>query len=135
MTGLMVMKRVSLLIVVLITPAVVTSAEGSSPLKGPCPVDWRGERLGEALPELAGRLAVPYILDASVDAVALAARVRMSARHLTGEQAFRWPPRNDFLPSGGRPGRNRPTPGGRLMMPAEPRLTTDERTSAGLIPR
>jgi len=72
----------------LLVPILAGSGPGS--LESVCPVDWRGATLGEALAELAPRLEVPYILDVSVDAAALNRRVRMSASHLTGAQAFRW---------------------------------------------
>ncbi len=55
-----------------------------------CPISWRGIPLRQALAELADRLGVRYILDASIPATALDEPVRMSASHLTGQQAFRW---------------------------------------------
>jgi hypothetical protein len=55
-----------------------------------CPISWRGTPLRQAFAELADRLGVRYILDASIPATALDEPVRMSAAHLTGQQAFRW---------------------------------------------
>lgn len=69
-------------------PGPATSRPSS--LTAVCPVDWRGAPLDDALGELASRLEVSYVLDSSVDAAALARTVRMSASHLTGEEALRW---------------------------------------------
>lgn len=55
-----------------------------------CPVTWRGTPLREALGELADRLGARYILDSSIPAASLTEPVRISASHLTGQQAFRW---------------------------------------------
>lgn len=55
-----------------------------------CPLLWRGTLLREALAELADRLEVRYILDASIPATTLDEPVRISALYLTGQQAFRW---------------------------------------------
>ena len=55
-----------------------------------CPISWRGTPLRQAFAELADRLGVRYILDASIPATALDEPVRISAVHLTGQQAFRW---------------------------------------------
>jgi hypothetical protein len=55
-----------------------------------CPVYLRGTPLRQAFAELADRLGVRYILDASIPAATLDEPVRMTALHLTGQQAFRW---------------------------------------------
>jgi hypothetical protein len=59
-------------------------------LESNCVVQWRGETLDGALSQLAERLGARYIIDASVAETDLSSLVRMSATHLTGEQAFRW---------------------------------------------
>lgn len=59
-------------------------------LDAACPVDWRGASLAQALSELSGRLGVPCILDASVGEEAKQRRLRMTAKHLSGAEAFRW---------------------------------------------
>ena len=53
-------------------------------------VQWRGTSVGAALAELADRLNMRMIMDRSLRQADLDRPVRMSARHLTGEQAFRW---------------------------------------------
>ena len=44
----------------------------------------------EALLELSGRLSLPYILDDSVPTDVLERPIRLTARHLTGQQTLRW---------------------------------------------
>lgn len=63
---------------------------GAADLAKPCPIDWRGVPLGQAVRELADRLDVAYILDPSVTQEVLGASVRLTAVHLNGRQAFRW---------------------------------------------
>jgi hypothetical protein len=65
-------------------------ATGTVGLKDACPILYRGTPFRTALAELADRLGVRYILDASIPAAILDEPVRMSALHLTGDQAFRW---------------------------------------------
>lgn len=72
------------------TRAVATRPVTKTDLNATCPVVWRGTPLKEALAELADRLGVRYILDAAIPAALLEEPVRMSAQHLTGQQAFRW---------------------------------------------
>ncbi len=76
-------------------PGVSTKQATSKPAVGKglddlCPVELRGTPLREAFAELAARLDVRYILDASISAAALDEPVRMTAQHLTGQQVFRW---------------------------------------------
>lgn len=70
--------------------ASATQPQARVGLNDVCPVEWRGTPLRQALGELAERLGVRYILDASIPATVLDEPVRMSAVHLTGQQAFRW---------------------------------------------
>jgi hypothetical protein len=67
-----------------------TRPQVKSDLNGICSLQLRGTRLREAFAELADRLGVRYILDASIPAAAMEEPVRISATHLTGQQAFRW---------------------------------------------
>jgi hypothetical protein len=84
-------KAAGFLALVSVLLAGLTAARAAeTPLSEPCALDLRGVPLSQALPELATRLEVPYILDASVDEAAMGRPIRMSARHLSGEQAFRW---------------------------------------------
>jgi hypothetical protein len=62
-----------------------------------CPIDWRAVPLAQAVRELADRLEVAYILDASVSEEMMAKPVRLTARHLSGRQAFRWTARSAGL--------------------------------------
>ncbi|HOW73479.1 MAG TPA: hypothetical protein PKY77_23000 [Phycisphaerae bacterium] len=59
-------------------------------LDSPCPVEWQGLPFGDALRELAGRLDLPYVVDASVSAEAAQTRIRLLASHVDGRQALRW---------------------------------------------
>ncbi len=59
-------------------------------LEQPCPIEWRGQSLKEALDQLSTRLGVPWIRDQAVSDQRLEARVRFYAAHLNGRQAFRW---------------------------------------------
>ncbi len=77
------------LIVVCVCSASLMAQAGES-LGEPCPINWTGQPLGEAVQELAARIGVPYVLDASVTNEMMARRVRLVASHLTGRQAFRW---------------------------------------------
>ncbi len=61
-----------------------------APLTSACPVDWRGVPAREAIAQLGARLSVEFVVDDSVDAKQLEKDIRLSASHLTGEQAFRW---------------------------------------------
>jgi hypothetical protein len=60
------------------------------PVDEPCPVDFRGVPLGEAVAELAGRLQMPYVFDESVTAADLTEPVRMRAEYLTGLEVIIW---------------------------------------------
>ncbi len=62
----------------------------AAPTTQPVEVDLRGEAVGAAIAELAGRLETTCVLDESLDRSAWTAPVRFYARHLTGEQALRW---------------------------------------------
>lgn len=66
------------------------SVVAERPLEAVFPVDWRAVPMIEAVRDLARRLDVPYILDASVTDEMTARPVRLSATHLNGRQAFRW---------------------------------------------
>ena len=66
------------------------AARAAGPLDAPCRLDWRGVPLQQALGELAGRLGLPYLLDASVTDQTAQTPVRLFAVHLTGRQALRW---------------------------------------------
>lgn len=57
---------------------------------GPYPVAWRGVPFREAVAELTASLGVPAVLDGSVDPSDLDRRVRLTANHLTAQQAIRW---------------------------------------------
>ncbi len=59
-------------------------------LDEPCPVDWRGTPLREALGQLSARIETPYVVDADAPPDRLAAPVRFAARYLTGRQVVRW---------------------------------------------
>lgn len=72
------------------TAPVTTRPQARVGLNEVCPVTWRGTPLREAFAELAERLGVRYILDSSIPPAALDEPVRLSAGHLTGQQAFRW---------------------------------------------
>lgn len=67
-----------------------SASRGEEGLDAPCPVDWRGIPVSEAVRELARRLSTPYILDSSVTDEMMARSVRFTAGHLNGRQAFRW---------------------------------------------
>lgn len=70
------------------------STAGAAGLEAVCPVDFAGVPLGEAVHELAVRLEVPYLVDASVSGETLSTRVRFFAAHLSGRQALRWTARS-----------------------------------------
>lgn len=76
--------------------AIVAATAGPTPtilasgLEGPYPIEWQGLAFEDALHELAGRLDLPYILDASVPSETAQTRIRLTAKHLDGRQALRW---------------------------------------------
>jgi hypothetical protein len=57
---------------------------------GVCSGDWRGVPLNKALQDVSRRCQVKYLADASLPAEAMEREVRLSVRHLTGQQAARW---------------------------------------------
>lgn len=59
-------------------------------LDSPCPIEWQGVPFENALRDLAGRLELPYVVDASVSLEATQRRVRLVAFHVDGRQALRW---------------------------------------------
>lgn len=80
----------TLILVLPVCLALVSPGRAQELLYSPCPVDWAGTPLAQALSDLAGRLKAPYILDASVTDDVLQRRVRFTAAHLDGRQALRW---------------------------------------------
>ena len=58
--------------------------------EGPCAGDWRGVALNKALADVGRRCGVKYLADASLPAEAMDREVRLSVRHLTGQQTARW---------------------------------------------
>ncbi|MGQ9650746.1 MAG: hypothetical protein ACUVXJ_11605 [Phycisphaerae bacterium] len=72
------------------TTPVTTRPRAKVGLNEVCPVTWRGTPLRQAFAELAERLDIRYILDSSIPPAALDEPVRLSASHLSGQQAFRW---------------------------------------------
>jgi hypothetical protein len=71
-------------------PMILLISMLAAPVDERCPVDWRGVAFGAAVAELAGRLDVPYILDASVTPEDLARPVRLRAEYLAGGEVFVW---------------------------------------------
>lgn len=67
-----------------------SSAESRPAWDHPCRIDFQGLTFREALTELAARLGLPLVIDATTPADRLELRVRLYAAHLTGRQALHW---------------------------------------------
>ena len=84
-------QRICHLVILSIACVQLTGRAASpSSLDAPCPVDWQGVPLTQAVDELADRLGLTCVLDASVSADVAGQRVRLVACHLTGRQALSW---------------------------------------------
>lgn len=55
-----------------------------------CPVEFRGARLTDALGTLSGKLGVTYVFGGGLQPAVMEKEIRLTATHLTGQQAFRW---------------------------------------------